>query len=68
MKLRSIKLSNKIEQTLSDPYALVIWQNDESADSKEVAFHSHMRNRGKSYRFFLVERNVASDASAELAV
>jgi hypothetical protein len=68
IQLRSIKLSNKIQQTLSNPYALVIRQNNETADTEKVTSHSHMGNSDKRYRLFLVESDVASDTAAKLAV
>jgi len=68
IQLRSIELSNKIQQTLSNPYALVIRQNNETADTEKVTSHSHVCNCDKGYRLFLVESDVASDACTKLAV
>ncbi len=63
-----MELGDKIKQTLSDAYTLVIGQNNEAANSKEVSPHSHVRDCDKRYWFFVVEGTVASDACAEIAV
>ena len=68
IQLRGIEFSDKIQKALSNSYALVIWQDNEAADTKEVSSHSHMRNCDKSYGLFLVEGDVASDAGAKVSV
>ena len=49
-------------------YALVIWQDNEAANAKEVPSHSHMRSCDKRYGLFMVEGDVASDACAKVSV
>jgi len=68
IQLRGIEFSNKIQQALSNSYALVIWQDNETADAKEMPSHSHMRNRDKSNGLFMVESDVASNACTKVSV
>jgi hypothetical protein len=66
--LRSVKLSNEVQQAFSDAYALIIWQDHESGDAKIITFHPSMSHSDECYWFALIFGHVAADPGAEAAV
>ena len=63
--LRQIKFSQEIQQTFSDPDALIIGQDYKTANAIIVCQHMHMCDCNKGDRFLLIKCDVAFDACAK---
>jgi len=68
VNLRSIELSNKIQQPFADANALKVRQNHKTANSIIIRPHPRMRNRNETHRPALVNCHITPNSGAKLTV